>query len=436
VFTLVKARAGKTGAQRQIATLSDMGKGSANPTADAPPVTLWLTPEQGVLGSAVLPALALLNPEKSKHPLRVGSSTPGVAADLSAKLGGQSVGDDLRAALASAEPGIFLIGAPGPFASLPDAAQRLADCELLESCAQRGVTVVSLEPMPASLIHLVELHAEETSEPQTPVVALGPSTVAAPAEKRAARIPLWCGCVPLLRFCEPVAAATDLLEQFGPVRGANVVSCGPSWGGSLGARLFDALDVLTMFMGEPDSVHASHVFPPITSPNGGGGAAVLRPLPGVSLRDLQGDLSAMLRFPGARSASIFASSNAPDYSVRVTLLGPGGRLTIGTHGLEWINAQGVPVDRSAQIVRSAPKPARTRSRSTKADASSPASEPSALALLIADQMSRMSDPNADLLKGARSSNASAVLATAQAALLSCRTGEGESPATMQRMAGG
>ncbi len=411
-----------------------MGMGSANPTADAPPVTLWLTPEQGVLGSALIPALAMLNPEQGKHPLRVGSSTPGVASDLAAKLGAQSVGDDLRAALTSAEPGIFLIGAPGPFAALPNAAQRLADCELLEACTRRGVTVVSLEPMPASLIHLVELHAEETSEAQTPVVALGPSPVAAPVETRAARIPLWCGCVPLLRFSEPVAAATDLLEQFGPVRGANVVSCGPAWGGSLGARLFDALDVLTMFMGEPDAVHASHVFPPV--PSVGGAGAVLRPLPGDSLRDLQGDLSAMLRFPNARSASIFASSNAPDYSVSVTLLGPGGRLTIGTHGLEWINAEGVLVDRSPQIVRRVMKPARTRSRASNASSGTAVAEPSPLTLLIADQMFRMADANADLLKGARSSNASAVLAIAQAALLSCRTGEGESPATMQRMAGG
>ena len=102
----------------------------------------------------------------------------------------------------------------------------------------------------------------------------------------------------------------------------------------------------------------------------------------------------------------------------MTIVGEHGRLRLFDDGLEWIGPDGKVID-SSRIA------ARTRG-------SAQAEEPSsAAARAIGEHIGLMLDPCAP---AEAPSNFAAVLASAGAALLSARTGEGESPDTLLRMA--
>ncbi len=387
----------------------------ATPAKSPATMTLWLAPAQAALGVAIVEALRARQWGGS---LRVGSSSAGEAASLAAALQANAAGDDLRTALATSEGGAFFLGSPGPFAGLPDAAQRLADVDLLENARKRGVAVASLEPLPASLIELLEMQVDSSatvSNASAGVGGAGGAGVQLGNDARGSagerdRMPSWVVQAGLTRWTSSVKAALDVAEQLGPVRSMSIESIGPAWAGTLGARVADALDLAMLFLGEPESVDAA-----FDSPSEGG----LRPASGDTLRDLRGDLTANLRFGGGRSAVVFASSEAGQPRVRATLIAAKGRVSIGSGGFEWIHTDGTVVESPTAAA-------------TSADALT------TFAGAIADQLLRLNTPGAehDMRSGASAGNAATMLAMAQAALLSCRTGEAESPATMLRMAGG
>jgi hypothetical protein len=415
-----------------------------------PAITLWLSPAQESLGRAIIDALRA---RAWRGALRVGSAQAGGAMALATRLGADSAGDDLRAALAGAgamagagnaaasgEACVFFLGSPGPFASLPDAAQRLADVDLIESARKRGVCVTSLEPLPGSLIQLMEISGETSAPPgysssagviasagSEPRGATGRGGGGRGGLADADRLPLWVVQSPLSRWSASVRAARDVAEQLGPVRSMSIETIGPAWAGSLGARVFDAMDLAMLFLGEPESIDAA-----FDAPSEGG----LRPTSGDTLRDLRGDLTANLRFGGGRSAAVYASSEAGLPRVRATLIAFKGRVTVGSGGFEWINADGTVVESpgagAVGGVGAGGVAAGGRDGPAGIDALAQFASP------IADQLLRLDSAGAehDMRCGASAGNAATTLAMAQAALLSCRTGEAESPATMLKMAGG
>ena len=114
-------------------------------------------------------------------------------------------------------------------------------------------------------------------------------------------------------------------------------------------------------------------------------------------------------------ASIIASDQGGRWNRTTTLVGPKGRLRIFDDGFEWIGPDGAKVDQSRRA---------TRKRGSDPDV------PHAVAA-IADSLSRMLDAGAP---DPGPSDHAAILAAGQAALLSARTGQAESPATIKRMA--
>lgn len=347
------------------------------PRGDAPTAAVWLGPAQAELVRAVADAAGL----RVTH---VGCTDASVRAGLAAGFEAEPLAD-LRAALSSTGASLFLIADAADFG----AKAAHDDAGVIRAAAARGTRVMTFEPMPASLIELA--------------AALDGSERALDAGPRAE----WARFVPISRWTSRVREAIELLESFGPVRAASIQCLGGPAHGSLGARLLDAMDLVLALMGTPDSVDAHFV----AASNG----RALHAAPGETLRGLHGDLTANLRFAGNRAVSILASDQAGAWERVLTLLGPGGRMRVYADGFEWVSVSGEKVDASRA------------KRATRGTAQVP---PAVTA--IGAQIEEF------LATGAGSAGFpeyAQALALAQTALLSARTGEAESPATILRMAG-
>lgn len=200
--------------------------------------------------------------------------------------------------------------------------------------------------------------------------------------------------VPLFRRARGYRAALDVFEDFGPRRSIDVCVAGGPGEGSLFARLFDAMDLLESLAGSANGIHAT----------------LAGPLPSVpeALADLHGHMAVSLRYADNICASIMASDCAGAWFRRATIVGEERVLTItdtgyalsGPPGEPWETGGGDAVER-----------------------------PSAGALTGMDILRRVGD----LDPGAPPSNVPAVLAQCEAARLSCRTGQGETPQKLLSM---
>lgn len=308
---------------------------------------------------------------------------------------------DLRAAIATAQRGtLVLIADPGSFgapaaASADRAATRL-DVEELDNADDRGVKIATLEPIPAALTQLAEAGVR---------VGAG-SGVAGGAHVHAGRAGDWALLAPLLRFARPVRELVELLPAIGTPRAVSIHALGAAEHGSLGARLFDAADLSLLLMGPAEGVHA--VF---TAPLSSGARGIhAAPPPPDHIRGLDGDVSISLRFDGNRAATITASNRAGSHGFALTLLTDRATATIGADHLT-VHHHGEGVIPVAPAAR-------------------PDEDPYIDALT--SQLTRYVESGVGL---AGQVDFSATLALCQAALLSARTGEAESPATMLRLAG-
>ncbi|MGQ0628290.1 MAG: hypothetical protein ACT4PL_09365 [Phycisphaerales bacterium] len=355
-----------------MTTRADPRSGSDTPLL---PALLWLAPGQRDL-CAELAARAGLRPTV------VGSPDPSDARPLATAFGA-ALADDLRAALVSAEVTVALIADPGAFAA-DDAADKSA---LLEA-RDRGVKVLTFEPMPASVS---ELAADVT----------GPGA--------------WARHCPLARLAPAFRDAAEMLDSFGPVRAACVQALGRPIEGSLGSCLLDGMDLLLRYFAEPETVDAAYCAPV-------GAGRALRLIPGETLRGrtlLHGDICATVRFSGGRAGTITASDQAGRFERSITLIGEGGRIRIDGRGVEWLNPAGELIE--------APRSAR---RTGRAKGGHDAGSFIALAAeQIVEYVAECGPSPGSPAEYGRT------LGLAQTALLSARTGEGESPATMQRLAG-
>lgn len=399
------------------------------------PVRLWLRPEQATLLAGVCRAL-------EATVVSVGSALGGRAEEALATLtrlgvaiapDGAATRSDLRADLASARGGTFILADPGPLGTGAEGTQRAVDLDTLRDATARGVRIISLEPIPASLLAL----AEAMAQPLPPLV-LGPTDAPASTPPigdsgdagAAGAGGAWAALAPAARLSQPVQDVLHLREQFGAVRSAVVQCLGAPADGSLGARLFDAMDIVQLFLGEPESIDASYTGP---TPDA---SRPVYPLPGDTLRNLHGDLTANLRFSAGRAAALAASDQAGRFETLVTLIGPAGRIRIYNDGFEWTDPHGEKLDESRAVAAKRPrattrKPRGAAAAEVPAVATLPPPPPlSPCGSALVQQIRRLVELGPAATAG---QNYARVLSMAQAALLSARTGEGESPATMLRL---
>lgn len=289
---------------------------------------------------------------------------------------------DLRRALATVEADLVLLA---DLAS-DEAAILEANPGLIRDLRSRGVKVASLEPFPASVVAARAWRAEAGDDE---AVAF----------------------LPLLRRSRGFARAEDALETFGRVRTLAFSARSNRREGSLAARLFDAMDAALRLLGEPESIDAS-----VAGPHAGSG---LRLAAGDSLADLAGDLTAHLRYPDDRSASLALSDQGGRWFRGVTLLGEGGCARFDETTFEWITPQGDSADESSEAANV-----------SDAQRSAP---PRSSVEVFAEQVDRLLDPRA---AAPAPTDRLCALAMAEAAVLSARTAQPESPATILKMSGG
>ncbi len=335
-----------------------------------PRAACWITPHQtGVLGRALESA--------GLTPASAGSPEPTQTGQVAREMGCEPC-DDLRAALTTNDVDVVIIGAAGEFGHA-DPEQDLTALRLARS---RSVAVATLEPVPASAMSLAGTRWTETLDngSMSELVRFVPRTRRTPA----------------------IDELHALLETFGAPRSGVIRATGPHTLGTLGARMFDAMDLTRALFGVPESIDACCVTP--TSGRG------VHQLPGETLRSLSGDLTAHLRFADGRSFMMHLSDQATVSSFDLRLIGNEGIVDTRPDRMVWRHASG-EVDRTD--VRQ-PGPQRGDAGET------------ALVTQLKDLCAGVGPTHAPI-------DYPGVLSMTHAALLSCRTSQGESPDTIRRL---
>lgn len=348
------------------------------PARSLTPMLVWLDPAQAPMVRALADAGAFeVAAWGCPGGARVTDTLDGPPFDRASRV------DDLRLALATRDVRAVLLAAAG---ALDGAAGEppVEDADLLRLCRSRGVLCLALDPIPASV------RDAATADPSHWAETVRPLT--------------------LFRRAPGLTGLGDLLDAFGTARTLSVSFRSGHGHGTLGARLFDAMHLVHSIMGVPEAIDAAivtHV-----------AASGLRVAPGESLRRLSGDLTANLRFAGAKAAALSLSDRAGRWFRGVAVVGESGCLRLDETGVERIDQQGRTVERTG--------PKRLRKLADSAD---DALDPGAMAA-ITEGVRLALDP-----RGPRPEpiDHRAVLAMCEAALLSGCTGQPESPATVQRM---
>jgi hypothetical protein len=381
-----------------------------------PETMVWLDPEQVPLVRAVAESIGL-------PIVAAGSPIRGRSREVAAALAGTAGQgdvepiDDLRAGLAATSASAVWIAAAGTFGGESAAG---ADLEALRACRARGIRIATMEPIPASALELAAAAA-----------GLGPvgDDAGAPELVR---------FVPRARLARAVLEAAEVLSAFGPVRTLAFEAWSGRGEGSLGSRLVDAMDVVSWLLGEPETIDAAYMWPGkgvresggFSAPPDGVGAdgaahgagGGLHLLPAETLRGLHGDMTLNCRFADGRGAAVVISDQAGRWNRALMLVGPGGRIRVYDDGFEWVAPDGTRVDASRGL---------GAGRSDSVGSAAGGAAPGRSAAVIAEALDRYlghREGAVPPLDGPR------VLAMAGAALLSARTGESESPATIARMA--
>lgn len=356
----------------------------------SPRVAIWAMPNQVELVRQVASGACL-------EIACAGSPAKGQSGAIATALGVETLAD-LRSALAEKLADVVMIAAAGDFGADPDR----PDAELLLAAATRGCPVISLEPLPPSSI----------------LLARGEWLGAGHAASRPVDAYRWC---PALRHSHGWRQAPDAIETFGRVRAMSVESLGSGADGTLGARLIGGIEIVAATLGIPESVDAAYVGVPA-----GNGHAPVHALPGETLRDLRGSITANLRFADGRAASLLASNIAGVWRRSAVMLGEGGSLRVTDDGLEWHKPDGTLQDKSRPRVE---RPWSAPAHEVMAEA---------LARSIDSVVSGAGPAGAagGMVGGTRMGGDHAMmLVIAQTALLSARTGQTESVETIRHMSG-
>jgi hypothetical protein len=339
-------------------------------TQGTPRAVCWLRPEQSgvisrVLRDAGIEAVSAGSPE---------ASNTGVVA--------QSMGcqpcNDLRSALTSGDADLVVIAAPGDFGH----ADLDQDMGALQQARSRALPIATLEPIPASAMSLAGTRWADALENGSlaEYIRFAPRTRRTPA----------------------IDELHAMLETFGVPRSGAIRMHGPSTLGSLGARMFDAMDLTRAIFGVPESIDACCVTPAI-------GRGVHQ-VPGETLRSLTGDLTAHLRFSDGRSLTMHLSDRAARSSFDLRVIGLEGIVDVRPDQLVWQHSSG-EIDRT---------------RVNGAGVEGDDANETALVTQLKNLCAGVGPTHAPI-------DYSAVLSMTHAALLSCRTGQGESPDTIRRL---
>lgn len=333
-------------------------------------VALWCTPERLPIVRAVRDRLDLVV-------CAAGSPGRGESGALAERFNAQPI-DDLRSMFASGEAELFWILDPGPFGDDP------ADAAVILSARQRGAKILVAEPVPSST---VEVRAGRWARSHHGLSAADA-----------------CDLAPLVRHEPAFAELLDAMEQFRPVRTLRVDVRARERDASLALLLFDAMEVARQLMGEPETIDAAYAYSVPGRP--------LHALPGETLRDLKGDIAFTGRYADGRVVSGLASDQAGAMSFSIEAIGPSGELSANRDRLLWRDAAGEVIEDS--------KWARAE---TEPDAIAAAAVAGALQRVLEDKAPTPAPGSFEL-----------TLSMCQAALLSARTGQGESPAMLRRIA--
>lgn len=336
---------------------------------------VWLTPEQHALAArcAELAGLSIVSVGFPR-----GAGRADQASEALKRLGVQAAYSDIRHEAATTPARVMLV-LTGAGNDGERSGGVLDDPGLWSACAGRGIEVVTLEPAPASVNALV-------------------------TGDRRAGVRL----SPLLRESVEFAQARDALDLVTPIRSVMVSISGGPGEGSLGARLVDAAAAMDAILGEPESVDAC-----VSSPGVGAGVHVA---PASSLRGLKGDLSASLRYASA-SGSVWLTDRAGPWKREMRIVGERGSVLLTAAEVRVFTPAGEPMDADTE-------PA------------TPAAGKAAPAPDLAGALARSVRAAVERRAAADAVDWVSVLATAEAAVLSARTGQNESPQTIVRMSAG
>lgn len=287
---------------------------------------------------------------------------------------------DLRAALASADVDVALLLDAGDFAS----AHRASDADALIDAAQRGVRVFSTQPLPASVAELVQCGWLDGSSG-------GPAALG---------VAHWLGHLRTARAWQSIA---ELLPDVAEPHALSITVRASPHHASLGACVCSALDLAQSLMPPPESIDAAFASPHRAGP--------LHQLPAEHLAGLEGSMACTLRYPGGRAASIFATNRSAAWDWSVDVVGALGHAHVGPRRTLLARAGTVVLD----------------------EHQAPAEGDLAIEEL-GDCVSQVIEQGASV-PASRVDHRARVLAIAQAALLSVRTNQAESPRTFQQLLG-
>lgn len=338
------------------------------PGPAVPRAACWLMPDQAELVGRVLRAAGIA-------PALAGSPEPTSSGQVARALGCDAC-DDLRSVMTSGPVDLVFIAAAGAFGHL-DVDQ---DLTALQIAKQRAVPVATIDPIPAAAMELAGTRW---------IDALHNGTLA-----ELLRV------VPRTRRTPAIDELHAALETFGVVRTCSVRMIGPATMGSLGSRLFDAMDLVRTLMGVPETIDACFVAPVKSR--------ALHQLPGESLRGLGGDLTAHLRFSDGRSAAVHLSDRAAATEFDLRAMGAEGSIDLTPAALTWRHPDG-ELDRTELPASACVEPGEA-----------------ALAVQLANLCAGVGPSHAPI-------DYPAVLSMTHAAMLSGRTGQGEATDTIRRL---
>ncbi len=209
--------------------------------------------------------------------------------------------------------------------------------------------------------------------------------------------------IPLLKTGHMMKVFDDLRESFGHVRSVGVTSRGNRQHGSLYARLFGAVDVVEYLCGPIEQIDAA-----MSGPLGE---------PSATLPGLHGHLTLNARFTENCCASVQVSDLGAAWSRGVTILGEGGCIRLTDTMLEWWDAEGKLVDSSTH--QPAPEAFLKNVDAT-------------LYHIVIDEINAIRRSSR---RGFTAESMTRTIAVCESALLSLRTGQGESPRKLMQLAG-
>ncbi|MHC4976783.1 MAG: hypothetical protein ACYTF7_09285 [Planctomycetota bacterium] len=325
------------------------------PSTSSTTCCAWITPEQVPLLRSILDSLDC-SLEAVGHDGRSGQ-----AAQMAESLDARAC-THLHELTQHAEGALVLLG------TTPQ-----EDLDQIHELCARAERVVTLTPIPSSI---KEAHAD-----------------GAPGRTR---LPTF---TPLWRSTRGVRSLIEAIETSSMPRVLSIASTSDAHCGGLGARLFDAMDMVHTLLGEPELIDAS-----IHPPRHGG----LQLQPGNTLSMLSGEMSVHIRCHDQSSATLALSDRGGSWVRSISAMGDAGTMRCEHDHFTWTHSDGHVVE------------------------DSDATPDLTFEETVADSVGRELDIHSQTW---RPVNTARVMSMCEAAMLSARTGQGESPATVLRMSG-